>query len=131
MKNKTKLFEIAKLFTKLGTIGFGGPPANIALMEQETVHKRKWVDQEYFLDMLAATNLIPGPNAAEMALHLGYARAGLLGMITAGIFYIIPSFILSLAIGIVYAQYGSIPQVESIFYVLLSFHLNPAGQPDE
>ncbi len=118
MKNKTKLFEIAKLFTKLGTIGFGGPPANIALMEQETVHKRKWVDQEYFLDMLAATNLIPGPNAAEMALHLGYARAGLLGMITAGIFYIIPSFILSLAIGIVYAQYGSIPQVESIFYAI-------------
>lgn len=118
MKNKTKLFEIAKLFTKLGTIGFGGPPANIALMEQETVHKRKWVDQEYFLDMLAATNLIPGPNAAEMALHLGYARAGLLGMITAGIFYIFPSFILSLAIGIVYAQYGSIPQVESIFYAI-------------
>lgn len=118
MKNKTKLFEIAKLFTKLGTIGFGGPPANIALMEQETVHKRKWVDQEYFLDMLAATNLIPGPNAAEMALHLGYARAGLFGMITAGIFYIIPSFILSLAIGIVYAQYGSIPQVESIFYAI-------------
>ena len=118
MKNKTKLFEIAKLFTKLGTIGFGGPPANIALMEQETVHKRKWVDQEFFLDMLAATNLIPGPNAAEMALHLGYARAGLLGMITAGIFYIFPSFILSLVIGIVYAQYGSIPQVESIFYAI-------------
>ena len=118
VKKTNKLYEIAALFLKLGTIGFGGPPANIALMEQETVHKRKWVDQDYFLDMLAATNLIPGPNAAEMALHLGYARAGIAGMFTAGIFYIIPSFLLSLVLAVLYAQYGSVPQVEAIFYAI-------------
>ena len=118
MKKDNKLYEIAVLFIKLGTIGFGGPPANIALMEQETVHKRKWVDQDYFLDMLAATNLIPGPNAAEMALHLGYARAGWTGMVTAGVFYIFPSFLLSLVMAILYSQYGSVPQVETIFYAI-------------
>ncbi|HAF62412.1 MAG TPA: chromate transporter [Anaerolineaceae bacterium] len=118
MKKNNKLYEIAILFLKLGTIGFGGPPANIALMEQETVHKRKWVEQDYFLDMLAATNLIPGPNAAEMALHLGYARAGWTGMVTAGVFYIFPSFLLSLVMGVLYARYGSIPQVEAIFYAI-------------
>jgi len=118
VKKTNKLYEIAALFLKLGTIGFGGPPANIALMEQETVHKRKWVDQDYFLDMLAATNLIPGPNAAEMALHLGYARAGIAGMFTAGIFYIIPSFLLSLVLAVLYAHYGSVPQVEAIFYAI-------------
>lgn len=118
VKKTSKLYEIAALFLKLGTIGFGGPPANIALMEQETVHKRKWVDQDYFLDMLAATNLIPGPNAAEMALHLGYARAGVAGMFTAGLFYIIPSFLLSLVLAVLYAQYGSVPQVEAIFYAI-------------
>jgi chromate transporter len=118
VNNKGKLHEIAILFLKLGTIGFGGPPANIALMEQETVHKRQWVEQDYFLDMLAATNLIPGPNAAEMALHLGYARAGFPGMLIAGIFYIFPSFLLSLLMGVLYARYGSIPQVEAIFYAI-------------
>ena len=87
-------------------------------MEQETVHKRQWVEQDYFLDMLAATNLIPGPNAAEMALHLGYARAGFPGMLIAGIFYIFPSFLLSLLMGVLYARYGSIPQVEAIFYAI-------------
>lgn len=118
MNKQSKLYEIAVLFLKLGTFGFGGPPANIALMERETVHKRKWVEQEYFLDMLAATNLIPGPNAAEMALHLGYARAGILGLLTAGVFYIFPSFLLSLLLGVLYAQYGSVPQVEAIFYAI-------------
>ncbi|NMB62012.1 MAG: chromate efflux transporter [Chloroflexi bacterium] len=118
MNRKNNLYEIALLFLKLGTIGFGGPPSNIALMEQETVHKRKWVEQEHFLDMLAATNLIPGPNASEMALHLGYARAGLPGLLTAGLFYIFPSFFLSLLMGVLYAKYGSIPQVEAIFYAI-------------
>lgn len=118
MNKKNRLYEIAILFFKLGTIGFGGPPANIALMEQETVHKRKWVEQDYFLDMLAATNLIPGPNASEMALHLGFARAGLPGLLIAGIFYILPSFFLSLLMGVLYAKYGSIPQVEAIFYAI-------------
>jgi len=118
VKARNKLYEIVFLFLKLGTIGFGGPLANIALMEQETVHNRKWVDQQYFLDMLAITNLIPGPNAVEMALHLGYAYAGIGGLWVAGASFIFPSFILSLLMGILYAKYGSIPQVEAIFYAI-------------
>lgn len=118
MKTKNKFYEVAFLFIKLGTIGFGGPLANIALMEQETVHKRKWVDSQYFLDMLAITNLIPGPNAVEMALHLGYAYAGMGGLWIAGLAFVFPSFLLSLLMGILYANYGSIPQVEAIFYAI-------------
>lgn len=118
MKTKSKLHEIFVLFLKLGTIGFGGPPANIALMQEETVNKRKWVDMPFFLDMMAVTNLIPGPNAMEMALHLGYAYAGSAGLVVAGISYIIPSFLLSLLLGILYSIYGSIPQIEAIFYAI-------------
>jgi chromate transporter len=118
VKIKSKFYEIAFLFLKLGSIGFGGPLANIALMEQETVHKRKWVDQQDFLDMLAITNLIPGPNAVEMALHLGYAHAGMGGLWIAGLAFVFPSFLLSLLLGILYANYGSIPQVEAIFYAI-------------
>ncbi len=118
MKNKSKLHEIFVLFLKLGTIGFGGPPANIALMQEETVNKRKWVDMPFFLDMMAVTNLIPGPNAMEMALHLGYAYAGSAGLVVAGLSYITPSFLLSLLLGILYAIYGSVPQIEAIFYAI-------------
>ncbi|HEY59681.1 MAG TPA: chromate efflux transporter [Anaerolineae bacterium] len=116
MKLFFRLSEIAWLFFKLGTIGFGGPPANIALMEQETVHKRKWVNQDYFLDMLAATNLVPGPNAAEMATHLGYVYAGFPGLFTAGFTYILPSFLISLALSVIYVEYGNLPEIEAIFY---------------
>jgi len=118
VKTKHKLYEITLLFLKIGLIGFGGPLANIALMEQETVQKRKWVSQQNFLDMLAITNLIPGPNAVEMALHLGHAYAGNAGLWLAGSAFILPSFILSLLLGILYAKYGSIPQVEAIFYAI-------------
>jgi chromate transporter len=116
LKYFSRLSEIAWLFFKLGTIGFGGPPANIALMEQETVHKRKWVNQDYFLDMLAATNLVPGPNAAEMAIHLGYVYAGFPGLFTAGVSYILPSFLISLALSVIYVEYGNLPEIVAIFY---------------
>jgi chromate transporter len=130
VKTKNKLYEVLVLFLKLGTIGFGGPLANIALMEQEAVHKRKWVDQQDFLDMLAITNLIPGPNAVEMALHLGYAYAGNAGLWVAGSAFILPSFLMILGLSILYADYGSIPQVEAIFYainpLLISIIINSA-----
>ncbi|MDD3196538.1 MAG: chromate transporter, partial [Paludibacter sp.] len=77
----TKLSELAKLFLKLGIIGFGGPAAHIAMMQDEVVRKRKWMDDQHFLDMLGATNLIPGPNSTEMAIHIGYDRAGWKGLI--------------------------------------------------
>lgn len=118
MKANNKLYEVALLFMKLGIIGFGGPLANIALMEQETVHKRKWVNQEDFLNMLAITNLIPGPNAVEMALHLGYVYAGNAGLWIAGGAFILPSFLLSLTLGILYSKFGNVPQVEAVFYAI-------------
>uniref|UniRef100_UPI0013EAF25B chromate transporter n=1 Tax=Dysgonomonas sp. ZJ279 TaxID=2709796 RepID=UPI0013EAF25B len=76
MEINNDLKEIAKLFLKLGTISFGGPAAHIAMMEDEVVKKKKWMTQEHFLDLISATNLIPGPNSSEMAMHCGHERAG-------------------------------------------------------
>ncbi len=116
MKNSTRLLEIFALFAKLGTIGFGGPPATIGMMQVEAVQKRKWVSQEYFMEMLAATNIVPGPNATEMAAHLGYIRAGLPGLLVGGISFILPGAAMSLALAVIYTQYGSLPQVEGVFH---------------
>ena len=96
MKTKSRLFDLALLFLKLGTIGFGGPPALIAMMEIEMVQKRQWVKRDYFMDMLAAINLIPGPNAVEMAIYLGYIRAGFPGLLIAGICFLLPATLITL-----------------------------------
>jgi chromate transporter len=115
VKKSSRLLEVLALFLKLGLIGFGGPAATIGMMEEETVHKRKWVSQEYFLEMLAATNLVPGPNATEMAGHLGYLRAGLPGLLAGGIGFLIPGSVISLIMAVIYVRYGSLPQVKGIF----------------
>ena len=114
-KKQSRLLEVAGLFIKLGIIGFGGPPATIGMMQEETVHKRKWVSPSYFLEMLAATNIVPGPNATEMAAHLGYIRAGLPGLLVGGISFILPGAALSLLIAVMYVNYGSLPEVKGIF----------------
>ena len=93
-KKKTYL-EIAWLFAKLGTVAFGGPVAHIAMMESEIVNKRKWLSSEKFLDLIGATNLIPGPNSTEMTLHLGYHRGGIVGLFIAGICFIAPAVIIT------------------------------------
>ena len=80
----TCLRELAALFLKLGVISFGGPAAHIALMEAEVVRKRQWVTQQQFLDMLGAANLIPGPSSTEMAINVGFVRAGWSGLCMAG-----------------------------------------------
>src|SRR5262245_26695902 len=85
------LSEIALLFLKLGTLGFGGPAAHIALMEAEVVRRRGWLSHEEFLDLLGATNLIPGPNSTEMAIHVGRRRAGWQGLLIAGSCFILPA----------------------------------------
>ena len=79
-----RLRELAQLFLKLGVIGFGGPNAHIAMMEAEVVKRRRWLDKKQFLDLLGATNLIPGSNSTEMAIYIGYVYAGWLGLIVAG-----------------------------------------------
>ncbi|GAB4410725.1 MAG: chromate efflux transporter [Anaerolineales bacterium] len=118
---RRRLWEVATLFLKLGTISFGGPAAHIALMETEVVHKRNWMTREYFMDLLSATNLVPGPNAAEMAIHIGYLRAGWPGLLAGGVGFILPAALISGALAWAYATYGSLPQAGALFY-----GINPA-----
>jgi chromate transporter len=110
------LKEVAKLFFKLGFIAFGGPAAHIAMMEEEVVTKRKWMSREHFLDLMGATNLIPGPNSTEMTMHCGYHRAGVAGLFVAGISFIFPAVLLTGILAYFYVTYGKIPAVESFLY---------------
>ena len=111
-----KLFDLLKLFLKLGVIGFGGPAVHIALMEDEVVSRRKWMSREHFLDLVGATNLIPGPNSTEMTMHVGFHHAGLIGMVVAGSCFIIPAVLITGFFAWIYAAYGEIPQVAPFLY---------------
>ena len=104
------------LFLRLGATSFGGPAAYIAIMQRETVRKRGWLDDQQFLDMMGATNLIPGPSATEMALYLGLERAGWLGYLASGLLFIIPGMIATIALAWGYVKYGSLPAVGWILY---------------
>jgi chromate transporter len=115
-RNWKDLLAVAGLFLKLGAISFGGPAAHVALMEQEVVRKRGWLDRDHFLDLLAATNLVPGPNATEMAIHIGYVRAGWPGLIAAGAAFILPAFLISLALSWIYVRFGALPEGKALFY---------------
>lgn len=116
MNQNQHLKEVAQLFFKLGFIAFGGPAAHIAMMEEEVVTKRKWMSREHFLDLMGATNLIPGPNSTEMTMHCGYHRAGVLGLFVAGICFIFPAVLLTGILAYFYVNYGEIPTVESFLY---------------
>ena len=108
--------DVIWLFVKLGTIAFGGPAAHIAMMEDEVVNRRRWLTREQFLDYLGATNLIPGPNSTELAIHIGYLRAGWAGLIAAGVSFILPAATIVSAIAVVYVRYGSLPAIEGVLY---------------
>ncbi|HXF82164.1 MAG TPA: chromate transporter, partial [bacterium] len=110
------LREVAALFLRLGTIAFGGPAAHIAMMRDEVVRRRRWVSDQQFLDLLGATNLIPGPNSTEMAIHLGYRRAGWAGLIVAGTCFILPAMAIVLALAWAYATYGQTPAAGWLLY---------------
>ena len=110
------LVETALLFLRLGTTAFGGPAAHIAVMEDEVVRRRRWLTHEAFLDYLGATNLIPGPNSTELAIHIGMARHGWTGLLVAGASFILPSTLIVGAIAWAYVRYGSLPQVAGIFH---------------
>jgi chromate transporter len=110
------LRELALLFLRLGTIAFGGPAAHIAMMEEEVVERRKWLSRERFLDLLGATNLIPGPNSTEMAIHVGYLRAGWPGLLTSGACFIFPAAILVWAAAWAYVRFGALPEAEAVLY---------------
>lgn len=110
------LGELAFLFLKLGTIAFGGPAAHVAMMDDEVVRRRRWLSREEFLDLLGATNLIPGPNSTEMAIHIGHRRAGWPGLLVAGSCFILPAAIIVTAFAWAYVRYGSLPEVTGVLY---------------
>jgi chromate transporter len=116
MKKSTDLEDIAKLFLKLGVIGFGGPAAHIAMMQEEVVRKRKWFTEQHFLDLIGATNLIPGPNSTEMAIHIGREKGGWKGLIIAGLCFILPAVIITGIFAWLYKLYGQLPEVQPFVY---------------
>lgn len=111
MNSTAQLKEIALVFFKLGCFAFGGPAAHIAMMEQEIVLKRKWMTSEHFLDLMGATNLIPGPNSTEMTMHCGYERGGWKGLFIAGACFIFPAVVITGFLAFLYQQYGQLPEV--------------------
>ncbi len=116
MENKAGLKDIARLFLKLGVIGFGGPAAHIAMMQDEVVSKRKWLTEQHFLDLIGATNLIPGPNSTELAIHIGHEKGGWKGLIIAGLCFILPAVFITGIFAWLYKQYGQLPEVQPFVY---------------
>ncbi len=110
------LKEVAALFLRLGMTAFGGPAAHIAMMRDEVVRRRRWVSDQEFLDMLGATNLIPGPNSTEMAIHLGYRQAGWAGLLVAGVAFIAPAMLIVLVLAWAYVRFGTTPAAEGLLY---------------
>ncbi|MDX1419397.1 MAG: chromate efflux transporter [Rubricoccaceae bacterium] len=111
-----RLAELARLFLKLGVVAFGGPAAHIAMMEDEVVERRGWMTRQHFLDLIGATNLIPGPNSTEMVMHVGYERAGGRGLAVAGACFIGPAVLLTGLAAWFYVRFGSLPAVEPFLY---------------
>lgn len=116
MNNNNDLKDLAKLFLKLGIIGFGGPAAHIAMMQKEVVAEKKWLTDQEFLDLVGAANLIPGPNSTEMAIHIGRERAGWKGLIVAGFCFIFPAVIITGIFAWLYKEYGRLPEVSPFIY---------------
>jgi chromate transporter len=111
-----QLQELVILFLKLGTVAFGGPAAHIAMMRHEVVERRRWMDEQEFLDLMGATNLIPGPNSTELAIHIGRVRAGWRGLVVAGVCFILPAALIVLVFAWTYARYGSTPGAQDLLY---------------
>lgn len=115
-EHKNRLSEVAKVFFKLGIIGFGGPAVHIALREEVVVRKRAWITEDHFLDLVGATNLIPGPKSTEMTMHIGHERAGWKGLIVAGLCFIIPAVVITAIFAWAYLQFGQLPEVQLFIY---------------
>jgi chromate transporter len=113
---KGSLADVAKVAFRLGCTAFGGPAAHIAMLHDEVVVRRKWITEQHFLDMLGVTNLIPGPNSTEMLIHMGYEQAGIPGLLTGGLLFILPAAVMALALAALYVQYGATPQGASLLY---------------
>jgi chromate transporter len=114
--SESTLLEVARYFLRLGFTAFGGPAAHIAMMHDEVVKRRRWLDDQRFLDLLGAINLIPGPNSTEMAIYLGLLRAGWLGLVLGGVCFILPAMLIVLGLAWAYVQFGATPQVTALLY---------------
>jgi chromate transporter len=114
--DKSPLPEIASVFLRLGCISFGGPVVHIALLEKEVVARKRWMTSEHFLDLIGATNLIPGPNSTEMTMHIGYERARFKGLIVAGCCFILPAVLITSVFAWAYQRYGTLPEVQPFIY---------------
>jgi chromate transporter len=115
-RNGTSLRELALLFLKIGGLGFGGPAVHIGMMHDEFVKRRRWISDERFLDLVGATNLIPGPNSTEMAMHIGYLRAGWRGLVVGGLSFMAPAVASVLVLSWIYARVGSTPEAGWLLY---------------
>jgi len=108
---RTSLGELARLFLRLGATTFGGPAAHIAMMREHVVRRRGWLTDAAFLDLVSATNLIPGPNSTELAIHIGYQRRRWAGLLIAGVAFIAPAMLLTGALAWAYVRYDTVPAV--------------------
>jgi chromate transporter len=115
-RGERSLREVGAVFLKLGVIGFGGPAAHVALMRRELVERREWLDEDRFLELFGASNLIPGPSSTELGMMLGYERAGWPGLLVAGVCFIVPAMLLVLAIAWAYVRFGSLPETDWVLY---------------
>jgi chromate transporter len=116
ISQRQRLFELAAVFLKLGTIAFGGPAAHVAMMEEEVVTRRSWMTREKLLELFGMANLIPGPNSTELAMQIGYDRAGWQGLIIAGVCFIGPAMAIVWGLAIGYAQTQTLPQLSGVLY---------------
>src|SRR5437899_3359729 len=112
----TPLREVVAVFLRLGLVAFGGPAAHIALMREELVRRRRWLSDAQFVDLLGITNLIPGPNSTEMAIHLGYTRAGAWGLVLGGVCFIVPAMLSVMALAWAYVRWGTLPAATWLLY---------------
>nr|WP_200892288.1 chromate transporter [Aliterella atlantica] len=116
LEQKQRLKELAIVFLRLGAIAFGGPAAHIALMNDEVVKRRQWLTHEQLLDLLGVTNLLPGPNSTELAIHIGYERAGWRGLLVAGSCFILPAMAIVWLLAAIYVRYQALPQLDWLLY---------------
>jgi len=116
---RSRLVEVVTLFLRLGMTAFGGPAAHIAIMHDEVVRRRKWVSEQDFLDLLGTANLIPGPTSTELAIYLGFRRVGWIGLVLAGVCFILPAMLIVLALAWAYVRFGTTPLASGIFYGIL------------
>ncbi len=117
-KLETRLREVALVFAKIGVAAFGGPPAHLAMMEDECVNRRGWLSRQRFLDFLGAVNLLPGPTSTEMAIYLGYVRGGWGGLLLGGACFILPSAIFVTILAWAYVRFGALPQMGAFLYAV-------------